>query len=267
MPGESPAAEPAKALVGTGITVASALFLAAGFLAARAYLGTLGLPENIVIPVDGYIQYGGRFFVVLVTWLFPAVLFLTILFVLAAPVAGGMKRFPGDLHLSLGICLVVVGAELVAIVLELLSLRPDPVFLPGRVRDVPPGLRLQLYAVEAMVVITVVLLAWNFTRLRFEMAATFRRKGLFALALLLALTEVLLLPLCFGQIAMIPSSFDRVTLLRDKGEPPFTGILIFSDNSNYFLYAPDRTIVQIGHSTVKEVHYEGRQPLGMLVTR
>ena len=49
----------------TTIALSTALFTAMGFLATRSYIGSLGLPDHVNIPVDGYLQHGGRFFFVL----------------------------------------------------------------------------------------------------------------------------------------------------------------------------------------------------------
>lgn len=264
---EEPTAEVvSRFLVGTGVAIASTLFLAAGFLATRAYLGALGVPEHVAIPIDGYIQYGARFFFVFIVQLFPAIVCAAVLFLFAALLTGRAKRLDEKLQAGMSICVLVIGGTLIAIFLELLSLTSDPVFSPGRVRNVSHNLRLQLYGAEVAVVITTLVLAWTFPQLWRSLRNSVLQKCLLSAAVLLALTAILLLPLCFGQIAMIPQTFNQVTLVRDRSESSLSGILVFSDAANYFLFTNDRMMVEISHAAVKEIHYEGRKPLSSLVT-
>jgi len=63
---------------------------------------------------------------------------------------------------------------------------------------------------------------------------------------------------------MVPKSFDRVSLYREKDQPNLSGILVFSDAKNYFLFTDEHKLVEVSHSTVKEIRYESREPLESL---
>jgi hypothetical protein len=60
-----------KFLTGTGVAAGATLFISTGFLAVRAYLNALGIPEHAGLSVNDYLQYGGRIVFVLALQLAP----------------------------------------------------------------------------------------------------------------------------------------------------------------------------------------------------
>jgi hypothetical protein len=111
------------------------------------------------------------------------------------------------------------------------------------------------------VAITVAWAVRQFTLLWRGYRNTLFQKTLLTIVLLSVLVEILLFPLCFGQIAMVPKSFDRVTLRRENEPVNLKGILVFSDADSYFLFTDERKLVEVSHHTVKEVRYESRELL------
>jgi hypothetical protein len=230
-----------------------------GFLSTRSYLSGLGLPEHTNLPLDGYIQYGGRFFFVLAVHLLPVGVSVGLLFLIGTVVAGW---FPWLHKLSQSghfICLVLIVVALATVLNELSSLEPDPVFSPGRVRNISGDLRLRLFLIEVGATLTAVWLVRKFASLRQTYLSTFRQRALLTISLLCVLVELLLLPLCFGRIAMVPKSFDRVTLRRENEPMNLGGILVFSDADSHFLYTSDHNLVEVSRHSVKEIKYESRE--------
>jgi hypothetical protein len=141
------------------------------------------------------------------------------------------------------------------------------VFSPGSVRDISGELRLRLYLIEAGLLVTVVWFVRSCDYLWRTCRGTLFQQIFLAIAFLLVAVAVLLLPLCFGRIQMIPRNFDRVTLLRDKDQPALTGILVFSDAESYFIFTAERKLTEVLHRTVREIQYESREPLARLANQ
>lgn len=243
------------AWIATTIALSTALFTAMGFLATRSYIDTLGLPNHVNIPVEGYLQHGARFFFVLGVHMLPMGLCAGILFLAGAGLAKWWKPFGRLVESPVFIYLMLGGTALLTLGLELSVLDPEPVFAPGKVRDIAGEARTRLYLIEFGVAVTLTWLAARVSRLRMA-RSTMVLDVLRALALLAVLVEILVLPLCFGHVAMMPDSFERVSLRRDNEPANLEGVLVYSDAEDYYLYTDRRRLTQIPHRLVKEVQFE-----------
>ncbi len=255
-----------KFLTGTGAAAGATLLTTTGFLAVRSYLGALGIPEHTAISVNDYLQYGGRIVFVLALQIAPL---MALLLLVAVPVVRFI-RWPADnARRGTGLCIAVVILAGVSTGVELHLLggtaaNPGPVFAAGRVRVIPAVLKLQLLAVEILTA-AVLLAMFNWgSRLWREYKTTPARSALLLAAFLLTSTQTLLLPLCFGQIFMVPRFFDLVVLSREKDEPPLQGVLVFSDNVAHFVFTPEKNLVEVPRGSVKEIRYVGRAAIQCL---
>jgi hypothetical protein len=249
------------AQAGPAVAFASALFGAMGFLATRSYLTGLGLPEHTSIALDDYAQHGGRFFFALAAQFLPvSVCTALVILAFAAPLrrSARLRRWTESGHF---ICLFLAAASCFTIAVELHCLPPEAVFSPGRIRNVGPELRDSLFLIDAGVLVTVAWLARSFGELWRDYRDTLAKRLLVPILLLAVLVEVLLLPLCFGRIQMIPRSFDRVTLVRDKDQLDLKGMLAFAGPESYFIFNDDRMLVEVERRTVREIRYESSESL------
>lgn len=242
------------AWIPTTITLSTALFTAMGFLATRSYIGTLGLPDHVNLSVEGYLQHGARFFFVFAVHMLPMGFCAGMLFLAAAGLAKWWRPFGRLIESPAFICLILGGAALLTLGLELSLLDPDPVFAPDKVRYISGAARIRLYLIEFGVAITLTWLAAQFSRFRMA-RSTIALDVLRVLALLPVLVEILVLPLCFGRVAMMPDSFQRVSLRRDNEAANLEGILVYSDADDYYLYTDRRRLTQVPHRLVKEVQF------------
>lgn len=261
---ESKAAELSIAQTGPVVALATALFGAMGFLATRSYLNGLGVPEHAAIALDEYAQQGGRFFFTLAAQLLPvSACTLIVLQVCRMLVrrSAWLRRVTASGHFS---CLVLAAIALATVVIELTCLPPDPVFAPGRILDVAGDLRSRLFLIDAGLVTTVALLSRWFDFLWLHYRDTFFKQFLVLTILLALLVEALLLPVCFGRTEIIPRSFARVSLLREKDQPTLSGILVFSGAESYFVFGDERKLTEVPHRTVREIRYESTEPLERL---
>jgi hypothetical protein len=254
-------------LVPTTVALATALFTVMGFLSTRSYLSGLGLPEHTNLPLDGYIQYGGRFFFVLAVHLLPVGVSVGLFFLIGTSLASWSASLQKLSQTGHFFCLVLIIVGLATILTELSSLEPDPIFFPGRVRNISGDLRLRLFLIEVGGTLSVAWLVRKFASLWQGYRNTFLQRALLTISPLFVLVELLLLPLCFGRIAMVPKSFDRVTFRRENEPTNLAGILVFSDADSYFLYTPDHILVEVSRHSVKEIKYEARELLENLAGR
>jgi len=254
-------------LVPTAVALATALFTVMGFLSTRSYLSGLGLPEHTNLPLDGYIQYGGRFFFVLAVHLLPVSVSVGLLFLIGTTLATWLASLHKLSQTGHFVCFVLVIVALATVLIELSALEPDPVFSPGRVRNISGDLRLRLFLTEIGAALTVAWLVRKFAGLWQGYRSTFLQRAILTISLLSVLVELLLLPLCFGRIAMVPKSFDRVTLRCESEQMNVGGILVFSDADSYFLFTVDRNLVEVSRHSVKEIKYESRELLENLAQR
>jgi hypothetical protein len=245
-----------KFLTGTGVAAGGALFTVTGFLATRAYLSALGIPEHAAISVTEYLQYGGRIIFVLAMQLAPI---MALVLLAAAPLLGYAQKFADVSRGRILICLAVAIVAAVSVYVEFSMLSVSgPVFSNGRVQSPADAQRFELLGAEIMTAITVLaMLKWG-AQLWNETSAPPSRRALVLAVVLLTGTQVFLLPLCFGQVSMIPRSFDRVVLSREKDQPAVQGALVFSDSSAHFVFTPDKNLVEVPRSSIKEIRYVGR---------
>lgn len=246
--------------VPTIVALATALFTVMGFLSTRSYLSGLGLPEHTNLPLDGYIQYGGRLFFVLAVYLLPVGVSVGLLFLIGTALAtwsASLRKLSQSGHF---ICVMLILLTLATVLTELSSLGQDPVFSPGRVRNISGDLHLRLFLIEVGATLAVAWLVGKFASLWHSYRNTLPQVALLTILLLSVLVELLLLPLCVGRIIMVPRSFDRVTLRREN-EPNLGGILVFSDADSHFLYTPDHNLMEVPRHSVKEIKYESRELL------
>jgi hypothetical protein len=248
-----------KLLAGTGVAAGATLFTITGFLAARAYLVALGIPEHATLAVNEYLQYGGRIIFVLTLQLAPI---MALLLLLIAPILGYANKLAQGprQRVLLYLAVIVVAAICIDLEFSLLALS-DPVFSTGRVHTPDGARRLQLLAAEIMTALMVLALSkWGAQFWR-ETRTSPARKALILAMFLLTGTQLCMLPLCFGQVSMIPSAFDRVILLREKDQPSVQGALVFSDSSAHFVFTPDKNLVEVPRAAIREIHYVGRATL------
>jgi hypothetical protein len=253
MPDESNTIGLTLAQTGPAVALASALFGAMGFLATRSYLNALGIPVHTVIALDDYAQQGGRFFFQLAAQLLPVGICTALLFLFVAALVRRSARLRRWTESGPFICLFLAAITILAIALELGCLSPETVFSPGRIRNVSPELRVRLYLIEAAVVLTIGWLAQWFNALRRYSRDTLANRMLVPVLLLAVLVEFLLLPLCFSRIQMIPRSFERVTLVREKDQSDVKGILAFAGPESYLVFSESRILIEVEHRTVREI--------------
>ncbi len=244
--------------------MATALFVSMGFLSTRAYLSGLGIPEHAAISFDQYVQYGARFFYVLVFDLLPISVVVGIAFAIGFSLLGHWTSFDRLSRSDVLLCLVLGVVALGTTVLELRCLNQKPVFAPGQVNEFSSHVRALLYVIETGCLVAVVCLSRRLPRLWRHFQGKAGAQALVYAVLLLVVIQMLLLPLCFGRIAMMPEEFYRVTVSCDKEQPVLIGILVFSDTENYFLYTDERKLVEIAHGTVKEIQYDSLEKLDNL---
>jgi len=262
---EDTPASVSKALLGSGVALATALFVSMGFLSTRAYLSGLGVPDHAAISFDQYVQYGARFFYVLAFDLLPISVVVGVAFVISVTLVKGSTRFDrlsrSNVFLSVLLGVVALGT----VVLELRCLNPKPLFSPGQVNGLSSHVRALLYIIETGCLVAVVCLSRWAKQLWQHLRGSLGAQTFLYAVLLLVVIELLLLPLCFGRIAMTPEEFPRVTVYRDKEQPVLTGILVFSDRESYFLFTNERKLVEVAHGSVKEIQYDSIEKLDKLV--
>lgn len=249
-----------KFLAGTGLAAGVTLLTSTGFLAVRSYLGALGIPEHAAISVNDYLQYGGRIVFVLALQIAPL---MALLLLAALPVLCFLRPESKNPQRGTGLCVAIVLLAGVSIGVELYLLGDSssnqwPVFAAGRVRLVPSTMKLQLLAVEVLTAAVLLALFYWGAGLWREYRSTPVRAALVLAAFLLASAQTLLLPLCFGQVFMIPKFYDLVVLSRGKDEPALQGALVFSDNAAHFVFTPEKNLVEVPRGSVKEIRYVGR---------
>ena len=244
-----------KLLAGTGVAAGATLFTVTGFLATRAYLSALGIPEHAAISVNEYLQYGGRIIFVLAMQLAPL---MALVLLAASPVLGFASRLADLSRRLTWACLVFVMIAALSVYLEFSLLASGPVFSNGRAHSPGDALRFQLLAAEIMTAVTfLAVMKWG-AQLWSQTSAAHSQRALVLAVFLLAGTQVFLLPLCFGQVSMIPRSFDVVVLSRDKDQPALQGALVFSDSSAHFVFTSDKNLVEVPRASIKEIRYVGR---------
>jgi hypothetical protein len=237
--------------LGTVLSLATAGLSVTGFLAARSAVNSLGLPAHVEIPLDAYLQYGGRF----------VFAFLAHLLLIAAGLYGliVLVRFarryvpipaPGPRIFAIG----VVAAALAAILLELMLIdtppsfgpRPPPAASAGEDREMA-----LLLLIESLTVVAIALLLLR-NRRASDAAAKADRAGSVLLWLLVGV-QVMLIPICFGKVSVAPQTFPRVSLYAAGGVVE-EGALVYRDDSDFYLWASGG-LVQVARARVERVRY------------
>jgi hypothetical protein len=79
---------------------------------------------------------------------------------------------------------------------------------------------------------------------------------------ILIVIQLLLLPVCFGRVAMVPEQLPQVRL-QIKGSPRATpGILVFSDANHLYLWLEEgHQMIQIKIKEVTQIRYEGSRDI------
>jgi hypothetical protein len=245
-----------KLLAGTGVAAGATLFTVTGFLATRAYLSALGIPEHAAISVTEYLQYGGRIIFVLAMQLAPI---MALVLLVAAPFLTYARSLTDVLRRPILACLLLVIVAAISVYLEFSILAVSgPVFSNGHVHSPEDAQKLQLLSAEIMTAVTVLAaMKWG-AQLWSVTGTTPSRRAMVLAFFLLTGTQVFMLPLCFGQVFMIPRAFDMVVLWREKDQPAVQGALIFSDSSAHFVYTSDKNLVEVPRGSIKEIRYVGR---------
>ncbi|MCP4717393.1 MAG: hypothetical protein GY868_19900 [Deltaproteobacteria bacterium] len=242
----------------------SVVFSAAGFLAVRSSINGLGVPSQAALSLDEYLQFGGRFFFTVTVHMLPICAIVYLLYLLGLGCSKLLKQKRSAAAGDLATSLVLAGFALVSIFFELILLGREPVFQPGSTysmaaHNIDLLILLMLEAVAAGTLIWFCI-AWH--RFRQRLSRPGPARPLPVIAGVLIVIQLLLLPVCFGRVAMVPEQLPEVRL-QVKGSARATpGILVFSDANHHYLWLEDNHhMIQINKKEVTEIRYEGSRDI------
>ena len=247
-----------KGPVGAAIQAAAAVTIvlsATGFLAVRAHLQSLQLPSHASPGTEGYLEIGGRIVFGVVGQLVVVLVALLLLWLAGALLARwlpSVARLPRH-RVVLAVGLPLLGIAALAFELSSLDAVVDlDALTPGHGRSL---LRPVIFA-EAL--LAMALIWMNEVRWQLDgwLRGTFLQRQFSAVVLLLFAAAVLMLPVAFGRTEMLPTRFDQVELVTERGS--VKGLLVFSDASSHFIWTDRRALTEIARDEAKEIRYEPR---------
>ncbi len=223
------------------------LFSASGLLAVRAQLSGLGISSTAALSVDAYLQEGGRFIFSIVVHLIILTPPLYLLYVLFASVSLHLSKKDYNLNNPAWNLISIIIVSMINVFFMNSLLSHGAAFVAGQTPNIMgPEMILSLYGIELILLGNLIWfwMIWPKLKALSPESIWFRPLPLFAGIILTA--QLVLFPTVFGRVAMIPKSFDEVEISDIKNNRKISGLFIYSDQGQYFIWKSEsKTLMQV----------------------